>query len=116
MALRDDLLVLAPELSSETTFRIDQFITWAALRVNRRIYGEAKADLVTILLAAHMLTRFSADNGPSEAGQVIQEKVGDLMQAYSKLEMPGSEELATTSYGAQYAQIKRSVLTTPLVV
>lgn len=115
MALRDDLLVLAPELATETTGRLDQFLEWASLRVNRRAFG-SKADLATILLAAHMLTRFSADAGPASPGAVVQEKVGDLSTSYSKLELTGNEELATSSYGAQFAQMKRSIMTTPLVV
>lgn len=115
MALRDDLLAFAPEIPDSA--RVDLMLSYAALRVNRRLWSY-KADFGTILLACHMLTRFGADatTGPSVGGSVIGEKVGDLETRYAALEMKGDEELATTSYGAQFAQMRKALGASPLVV
>lgn len=113
MALRDDLLQLAPELPDNS--RLDFFLTQASLRINRRVWG-SKADLGTMLLAAHMLTRFAADVGPAVGGSVTQEKVGDLQTQYAAIDMKGDEELATTAYGAQFAQMRKALGVSPLVV
>lgn len=115
MALRDDLKLLAPELAAETDARLDLFLGWASLRVNRRVFG-AKADLATLLLTAHMLTRFSADASPAAGGTITQEKVGDIQTSYAALEMEGDAEFATTAYGAQFAQMRRGVSISPMVV
>lgn len=115
MSLRADLLVLAPELIEETDARIDMFLGWAALRINRAAWA-SKADLGTILLAAHMLTRFAVDSVAGVSGPVIQEKVGDLEARYGELKIAGSEELSTTTYGAQFAQMRRAINVTPLIV
>lgn len=115
MSLRADLIVLAPELSEETDARIDMFLGWAALRINRRVWG-SKADFATLLLTAHMLTRFAADMVASVSGPVIQEKVGDLASQYGQINLEGDEELSTSTYGAQFAQMRRSIRVSPLVV
>lgn len=119
MALRDDLKVLGPEFTSETDDRLDQFLDWAALSINRRVFG-SKADLATILLAAHYLTRFPSSGGnASQSGSITMEKVGELQQSYSDLSgkaEPSDVELMTTSYGARYVTLRRSTLATPLVV
>lgn len=120
MTLRDDLFILAPELLTndvDALARADQFLVWAALRVNRCVYGEAKADLATILLAAHMLSRFNENMNASSPGQVTSEKIGDISQNYGVIQMPvGAEEFGTTTYGAQFYSMQRAVLTSPLVV
>lgn len=113
MALRDDLLILAPEIPDNS--RIDFFLTQAALRINRARWG-SKADYATILLAAHELTRFNAASGPAVGGAVILEKVGDLQTQYAALSMKGDEEFSTTAYGATYAQMRKALGLSPLVI
>lgn len=115
MALRDDLLALAPEIADNS--RVDLFLGYAALRVNRRIFS-GKADFATLLLAAHMLTRFSADMSAGVSGAVTMEKVGDLQTQYGRLGLAGDgdDELNTTTYGAHFVSLRRGLLTTPLVV
>lgn len=113
MALRDDLLAFAPEIANDS--RVDLMLTYAALRVNRRVWG-SKADFGTVLLALHMLTRFSQDTGPAVGGPVSMEKVGDLQTQYGVLTMEGDEELATTAYGALFAQTRKGLGVSPLVV
>jgi hypothetical protein len=122
MALRDDLKILAPEIaSSETDPRIDFFLDQAALSVNRTRFG-SRADLATILLAAHFLTRFPASGGqPGAPGGVTTERIGDLSVGYANLNLPGlvaqgDVEYMTTTYGARYVSLRKSVPTTPLVV
>lgn len=115
MALRDDLLILAPEFKDEDDARIDFFLDKAALRVNRRVWG-SKADWGTVLLAAHMLTRFAPDASAGSSGQVTMEKVGDLQAQYGVLKMDGDEELSTTTYGAQFAQMRKALRVSPLVL
>lgn len=115
MSLRDDLLAFAPEIPDST--RVDLMLSLAALRINRRVWG-SKADFGTILLALHMLTRFGADSstGPSVGGSVVGEKIGDIESRYAALEMKGDEEFATTAYGAQFAQMRKALGVSPLVV
>lgn len=113
MALRDDLLAFAPEITDNA--RVDLMLSYAALRVNRRVWG-SKADFGTMLLACHMLTRFSADSGPAVGGSVTMEKVGDIQTQYAALDMAGDEEFATTSYGALFAQTRKALGVSPLVV
>lgn len=113
MALRDDLLAFAPEIPDNS--RVDLMLNYASLRVNRRAWG-SRADLATILLAAHMLTRFSAESGPAAGGSVTSEKVGDLETQYAEINMKNDEEFVTTAYGAQYAQMRKALGASPLVV
>lgn len=110
---RTDILAFAPEITDDS--RVDLMLNFALLRINQRVWG-SKADLGTILLACHMLTRFSSANGPSVGGVVTMEKVGDIQTQYDGIKMDGDEELATTAYGAQFAQMRKAIGVSPLVV
>lgn len=113
MALRDDLLAFAPEITDNS--RVDLMLNYAALRINRRVFGP-KADLGTILLACHMLIRFDPAADPEAAGQTIRVKIGQMEAQSATLVIPGDEELCTTRYGANFAQMRKALGISPLVV
>lgn len=113
MTLLEQLMAFAPQFTD--TARINLMLGYAALRINRKRWG-SKADFATVLLALHMLTRFDADTGPQVGGVVQGEKVGDLETRYATIDMKGDEELVTTAYGAQFAQMRRALGLTPVLV
>jgi len=121
-ALRDDLVILAPEFVSadvDVIARQEKFIVWAALQVNRNVFkNDAKADLATILLAAHMLTKSPSDGsgGGSKVGPITTDKVGDLQISYGSVGAEVRADLATTTYGVQFWSLLRQVPKTPLCI
>lgn len=123
-ALRDKMIILAPEFATEDVDEVarqEQFIVWAALQVNRRVYGnEDKADLATILLSAHLLKKMpsasSSDPASKGVGPITSDKVGDLQINYGSVGADVRADLATTNYGLQYWAIKRQVPKTPLCI
>jgi len=117
-ALRDQLVILAPEFvtaDAPTIARQEQFIVWAALQVNRNVF-KTKADLATIMLAAHMLTKFPSDGSSTEkgVGPVTSDKVGELQINYGAVGAEVRADLATTVYGVQFWSLMKQVPKTPL--
>lgn len=112
-SLHADLIAFAP-LTPDTP-RVDLFLSYARLRVNRKAWG-AKSDMATILIALHMLTRFDADTGAAVGGSVIGEKVGDLETRYAAVNIKGDEDFSTTSYGTLYVQMRTGLGLTPRMV
>lgn len=117
MALRDDLLAFAPEFPDNA--RVDLMLTYAALRVNRRVWG-SRADFGTILLACHMLKRLGPiagdpSVGAAVGGVVTLEKVGDIQTQYAAIEIKGDEELVTSTYGAMFAELKSKLGVSPIM-
>lgn len=117
MALRDDLLAFAPEFPDNA--RVDLMLNYAALRVNRRVWG-SKADFGTILLACHMLKRFGPISGDPNVGSAVggsvtMEKVGDIQTQYAAIDIKGDEELVSTAYGAMFAEMKSKLGVSPIV-
>lgn len=105
------VLNVAPELSSVSSERMSYFITEASRYINSTKWG-AKSDFAHALLTAHLLT-ISNKNGIS--GEVIEEKVGDLSRKFSS---SGSDvsSLASTSYGKQFLQLRKSLIISPMVI
>ena len=117
------VILLAPELASQTEDRINFFISAAALYINTSIWG-AKADFAHALYTAHLMTiaNIGGVSGSSGAsGTVTSEKVGDLSRTYSDTSSTSgsnstNSELMGTGYGRQFLAQRRSLLISPIVV
>jgi len=115
----------APELTPVLDARVDTFIAFAELRVNRDQWLDL-GDLAVILLTAHMLSVAGGANGgtgsgASPRGQVTDETVGDLSRSYSDL--AGVETITTfmsglggTSYGLEFLELRKTLVITPILV
>lgn len=122
-SISDLLKVIAPEFRDFTDDALAVWIELASLRVNRCFFGESKADFATAFLAAHFLT-VSDINTSSISGDaqkiVRSESIGDIKVEYDNqgnlVSVPGDEEYTTTTYGAQYLQLRRGTLLTERVV
>lgn len=108
-----DLKKIAPELESESASRLQFFIDFAILNVNKSYFGDKTTTAVT-LLAAHFL---SMANRGGAGGSVTSESVGDLSRSYAVPSGKVSEsELATTAYGQMFMTILKSLSISPRVV
>jgi hypothetical protein len=118
-----DVKEYAPELAAVADTRVDKFIAYALLRINPSVWGDL-ADLATILLAAHMLTRTgNAPGGGSSGarGAITQESVGDLSRSYEAPAGASSVStfesgLAATPYGLEYIELRKTMPVIPMVV
>lgn len=106
----DDVLDIAPELSDEDSDRVSRFIERASLQVNTDVWGDL-VDMGITYLTAHMMT---LANRSGTNGTLSKEKVGDLERAYS---VPStSTGFESTTYGAEYLRMRKTLLMTPLVI
>lgn len=118
MASRDTLRIVAPELASESDARLDLFLGMAARRCDAEEYGDLYAD-ACIYLAAHLVTLSSrAVGGGGGAGPVVAESAGDLSRSYGAVVgvLSSDATLATTPYGIEYLNIRKSIGPAALVV
>lgn len=109
---KTDVTNVAPELASETTERINFFIDFARTFVCESKWG-TKAKLATTVMAAHLAT-LSNRNGNS--GAITSEKVGDYSQNYGPGATGSDSELSQTAYGTQFLMLRKTLVTTPLIV
>lgn len=106
---------LFPEFAAETDARVDLFIGFAGNSINADVWGTL-TDQATSYLTAHMLARANA--GGAGGGPVTTEKVGELSRSYGQLGGQYAEalgELALTSYGVEYARLRRQIPVTPML-
>lgn len=106
---------LFPEFGAETDGRIELFITFAENSISAAVWGTL-TDQAVSYLAAHMLARANA--GGAAGGPVVSEKVGDLARSYGQVGGKTSDylgELGLTSYGIEYARLRRQIPVTPML-
>jgi hypothetical protein len=109
VSIRDILEDVAPELLTTdptASARMDRFIGYAADEVSRDTWGD-KADMATALLAAHKLTL--ATRRGANQGALTGERLGDASRTYATPAAAGSEDLAATSHGAEFARLRRTL-------
>ena len=109
MAIIDIIQDVAPEFSKVQPAKVLRFVGYAALTLDRGVFGD-KADLATAFLAAHMLKMSKRKTG----GVITMEKVGDLQRQYSMSSK--DTELDQTPYGKEFKRIRRTVVITPLLI
>lgn len=101
-----------PEFSSiEAGTYFDAVIASACRQVSKKIWGALYNDGI-LSLTAHMLELGGAHR-VGKSGSVQTEKVGDLMRTYST--SPSSSSLMSTSYGAEFIRLQKSLPTRPLI-
>lgn len=93
---------------SLTNSQIKIYLDMATNCVDETVWGK-KADDAIKLLTAHYLTLASRGGN---SGSVTSEKVGDLQKSFSNAQTDDSE-LATTSYGQMYLQMRKTLVITP---
>lgn len=108
-----DVTNVAPELSGETPERIQFFIDYAQSFVNECKWGATKGKLGVTVMAAHLLTM---SNREGKSGQITSEKVGDIQQNFGGAVSGGDAELGQTAYGTQFVMLRKTILTSPLIV
>lgn len=102
---------VAPELSTQSPERIELFIEYARLFLCEDKFGE-KAKFAVILLTAHLLT---LANRGGQGGAVSSESVGDLSRSFATGDMSDGE-YGQTSYGQMFLRLRKSLVTTPIIV
>lgn len=105
---KDDVLLLAPELSSVTDDnRWDAVINDAYLQLNPDVFEE-KTDLAAKLLVAHMLTISRwAETG---RGQIEDESVGQVRRRYAVSKGgEGAGQFGSTPYGLEFRRLQRQL-------
>jgi hypothetical protein len=111
-----DVTNVAPELAAEVSTRFDIFSAIAISSINECAWG-SKATYAAILLTCHLFTLANRGQTASGAGGAITEnKVGDVQQSYGPQAPTADGELEATNYGRLYLMLRRSIVTTPLIV
>ena len=100
-----------PEFAGESNPRLQLFVDFAILNVNRTVWAE-KADRAESLLTAHFLTLANRDG---VGGPVTSERVGDLSRNYGTIKSD-NEDLAQTAYGQMFLTMMKTLPITPRVV
>jgi hypothetical protein len=104
--------VLAGEFSAVADGTVENFLAYAALRIDTGIWGNVY-DQALVYLAAHMLKMDPSYGGAytGAAGAVIAQKDGDLSRSYAAPPAVSSltdSYLLRTSYGAQFLALRDS--------
>ena len=115
-ATRGDLRARCTEFTATADATVDLALSDALDQINTTNWGETKAFLGQIYLAAHLL-KFWADaannSGSVPAGPVVMQKDGDLQVAYSAGaagSLPYSDQaLASTLWGRMYFDLRSQV-------
>lgn len=110
-----DVVLIAPELASESDPRVAQVIAMAARRVGfcdsqmQPVYKDA-----VTLLAAHLLTMFRRGKTGGAVGGVNRIKAGEVEQGFSSFLTRNAFQ--QTVYGAEYWLLVQSFVATGMVV
>lgn len=105
------LAKIAPEYEEiEDDDRLNTLIELAEQNVNSKIWKD-KEDHGVAFLVAHML-KMGERKGAT--GDVTSERVGDLQKSYSSIR--DEHYLAQTSYGTEFLRLRKTLLTSPLIV
>ena len=114
MVKAEDIKTIAPELHSETIETIQFFLTMALLRCDATVWGLYR-DMGVTFLTAHLLT---LKKRRGTAGQVIEQKVGNLEIQYADMASGKKLDLSfmQTVYGIEYLQLRNLIVITPIVV
>lgn len=118
MASRDQLREVAPEFASESNATLDSWLGRAARRLDAAVWDTLYVD-ACIYLAAHLLTLSKrASAGLAGAGPVVSQAAGDTSVSYGAVVgvMSPDALYGTTSYGIEFLNLKRLIVTTPFVV
>lgn len=111
---KDDVIRIAPEFSAEDDSVFDFFIPEAANYINRTVWG-VKSNYAHALFTAHLMkSRGGATGGAAPGGPIASERVGDIATTYATTPVVGGS-LGTTSYGIQFEQLRRTIITSPIV-
>lgn len=94
----------------------------AATQMNADVW-RSKYDQGQLLLAAHILATdgdtFGGTSGGAPLGAIIAERVGDVSRDYA---VPGvgitaeERDLLWTKYGIRFGRLKRTILSTPVIL
>ena len=80
--------------------------------VNATTWG-VKTDEGVKLMTAHLL---ALEGRGGSAGSITSQKVGDLERKFSDPMSNGGDVLMSTSYGAQFLSVEKSLVTSPFIV
>lgn len=110
--VRNLLVEIAPEFSSEDTARLDVFIGLSASRLSARVFGRVYAQAV-VYLAAHLLTlsERASSSGGSAAGPITSASTGGVSISYGQVNTAVSVSdatLSTTAYGLEFLALRNS--------
>lgn len=105
----DNVVDIAPELSSADEDRVARFIAMAERWLSEDFYGDLYDDAVAYL-TAHLLT-LSGRTGVS--GSVTSSKVGDLSRTYGAA--VDSTDLDATTYGQTLKMLRAKIPVTPMI-
>ena len=103
-----------PEFASTSDAFIQLYIDQAILCVNVNRWGN-KSEWGIAYLTAHLLTIINR-GGSGQSGAVTQESVGDLSRSYGTVTPINESEYSTTNYGREYLRLRKTILTSPLVL
>lgn len=107
-----DVTNVAPEFSGITQERIDIFVGIVESFVCENVFGASAKNAVLFYLL-HLLT-MSARSGT--AGNITAERVGELSRSYGSNPSGENSELAQTSYGMIYLNIRKANVMTATIV
>ena len=111
MSSRDLLKTVASEFASESDEKLDQFLELAAQRMSATEWGGLYTQ-GAVYLAAHLLTlQARAAAGSDGSGPVVSKKAGKVETRYGATVGVLSRDAtyATTSYGVEYLNLRRSL-------
>lgn len=112
-----DLKTRFPEFDSVADATVNLFISDAALSINTSVFGN-KSDLANIYLAAHLLSLSDVSGGGGgAAGQITEEKVGDLTRKYGSGSVSvNNDGINSTKYGQAYLRLRKESVLKPILV
>lgn len=101
--------------------RVSFALADALLQMNVNVWG-IRADVGQLYLAAHLLAiegeAFGGTTGGA-TGPLTQESVGDVSRSYASgasSMSSAADDFAWTKYGAVYSRMKRTLVSTPIVL
>ena len=121
---KTDITNVAPEFASVAEETFDTFIDIARSLVIESIWGEARGKKGIIFMTAHLLAEggfgLGGGSGSGPVGAVTMEKVGELQRSYSAINPQGMSAMdsliSTTKYGKTFVMLRKTIVSTPLVV
>ena len=117
----EDITDVAEEFADINPNVIEFYIESARDYVNEGRWGEKKAKRGIMLMAMHLMSTAGLGTNaiPADRGAVISESVGGISTTYANNTSTASttddQWLLTTTYGAQFLMLKKTVVKTPLV-
>lgn len=110
-----DLRLFAPELANLSDATLNQWISFAGVIVKPTPWGSSY-DFAIKALASHYAVSGSIQQAANAGGIIQSEKVADITRTYFKTGVGNADDYSSTAYGSLFAQLQKTLITSPSIV